>query len=110
LLDAFAAGGDVDDREVAVFESALALDPIDAGLVAQALDHGVDVGIGDFDLRIVDLEAAVLAELDARLHFEARLEFHRRAFDERIEMLELRIADRLESLFADHVAEAVTEH
>ena len=41
-----------------------------AGLIAQPLDHRVDVGVGDFDLRIVDLEAAVLAQLDLRLDLE----------------------------------------
>jgi hypothetical protein len=31
-----------------------------------------------------------------RLHFEGRLELHQRAFDERIDVLEARLADRLE--------------
>ena len=108
-LDAFAARRDLDHREIAVLEPALGLDAVRAGLIAQALDHRVDVRLGDLDLRLLDLEPAVLAELDVRLHLEARLELHRRAFDERIEMLELRLADRLEALLLDRFAEALAE-
>ena len=61
-LEAVAGRGDLDDGEVAFLESALRLRAVVAGLVAQALHHGPDVGVGDVDLRLFDLEPAVLAE------------------------------------------------
>src|SRR5438067_650406 len=108
-LDALTARGDVDHGEIVLFESAVGFRTIGARLIAKALDHAVDVGVVDFDLRFVDLDTAVFAQLDLRLHFEFRFVFDRRTFDERIDVLQLRIADRLHTFVRDRVAEAARQ-
>ena len=108
-LQAFTAGRDVDHREVIVLQKAIVFDTIRARLVAEAFDHLVDIFIGDFDLGLVDLYAAIFAKLDPRFDLEFRLVLDRRALDERIDVLQLRIADRLDAFFGDRIAEAARQ-
>src|SRR5437867_687493 len=108
-LDPLARRRDVDHGEVVVFQSALALHAIGAGLLAQALDHVVDVGVGYFDFRLVDLDALVIAQLDLWLDLEFGLVLDRRTFDVRIDVLQLRIADRLDAFVGDGVAETTRQ-
>ena len=104
-VDAVARRGHLDHGEIAVFETAIVYGPIRAGLIAKALDHAADVGLGDVDLRIVDRQPAILAELELRLHFEFGLVLDRRAFDERVHVLQMRLADDLDAFVGDGVVE-----
>jgi len=102
-FDVLARRRHLDHGEIALFETALRLWTIRAGLLANAIDHVADVGIADFDFRIIDGQPAVFAEIETRLYFEFVLVFDRRAFDERIHVLQVRLTDDVQTFIGDRV-------
>ncbi len=59
--------------------------------------------LGDFDFRIIDGQASIFAELEARLYLELRRVLDGSTFDDRIHMLQERLANDLQVLAGDGV-------
>ena len=101
----------VGDQIVAVFDAAIFDRNQRALLLAQVLHRLIDVLVGDFDLRLLDLQAVEVRKRDLRLHFDLERIAQRPVFGEldRFGIVELRLADDLQVVLLDRLLVALAD-